>query len=77
MAELRANAFKTKVLMEAEAYKAKCMIEADSKALIIRENAIARLDVAKNKSEALIKEATAEEKAQSSMEGLRRHREKM
>lgn len=77
LAELRANAFKTKVLKEAEAYKIKCMIEADNKAKIIRENAQARLDVAKNKSEALIKEAVAEEKAASSMEGVRRHTEKM
>lgn len=77
LAELRANTFKTKVLMEAEAYKIKCMIEADNKATIIRENAQARLQVAKNKSEALIKEASAEEKAQTSLEGMRRHTEKM
>jgi hypothetical protein len=77
LAELRANAFKTKVTKEAEAYKIKCMIEADQKAAIIRENAQARLEVAKNKSEALIKEASAEEKSSANMEGLRRHAEKM
>jgi hypothetical protein len=77
LAVLRSNAFKTKVLMEAEAYKVKCMIEADQKAAIIKENAQSRLEVAKDKSQALIKEAVAEEKAQSSMEGIRRHNEKM
>lgn len=77
LAELRANAFKTKVLKEAEAYRIKCKIEAENKAQIIRDNANARLEVAKNKSEALIKEATAEERAQAAMDGLRRHTEKM
>lgn len=33
--------------------------------------------MAKNKSQALIKEAEAESKAQNAMEGLRRHTEKM
>jgi len=65
------------VLKEAEAYKVKCFIEAENKAKIIRSNAEARLEVAKNKSEALIKEATAEEKGAASMENIRRHTEKM
>jgi type IV secretory pathway ATPase VirB11/archaellum biosynthesis ATPase len=52
-------------------------IEADIEASIIRSNAQARLNVAKNKSEALIKEANAEEKAASSLESVRRFNEKM
>ena len=53
------------------------MIESENKAKIIRENAEARLEVAKKKSEALIQEANAEEKAQTNMDGMRRHTEKM
>lgn len=64
-------------MKEAEAYAIKMKIEADNEAQIIRNNAQARLNVAKNKSEALIKEATAEEKAASSLEVVRRFEEKM
>jgi len=64
-------------MKEAEAYKEKCHIQADIEAQIIRENANTRLEVAKNKSQALIKEAQAEEKASAPMEGMRRHTEKM
>ena len=77
LAEARSEAFKTKVMKEAEAYKEKCHIQADIEAQIIRENANTRLEVAKNKSQALIKEAQAEEKASAPMEGMRRHTEKM
>jgi len=77
LAEKRATAHKTKVLQEAEAYRQKQTIDADIQAKIILESAEARYNVAKNKSQALIKEATAEEKAAASMEGLRRHTEKM
>jgi len=57
LAEARATAFKNKVVKEAEAYKAKCHIEADIQARIIKENAESRLEVAKNKTAALLKEA--------------------
>ena len=51
--------------------------EADIKAKIIRDNAEARLAVAKDKSEAFMKEASSEEKAAGAMEGTRKHDEKM
>jgi hypothetical protein len=50
LAEARSQAFRTKVIKEAEAYKEKCQIEADIQAQIIMENADSRLEVAKNKS---------------------------
>ena len=77
LAEKRANAHKTKVLQEAEAYRQMKTIEADTQAKIIMECAETRYNVAKNKSQALIKEATAEEKSSAAMEGIRRHTEKM
>jgi len=77
LAEARAQAFETKVIKEAEAYKAKQEILADVQAKIILENAESRLAVAKDKSQALIREASAEEKAAGPMEGMRRHEEKM
>ena len=43
----------------------------------MRSNAAARLEVAKNKSSALIKEANSETANSSKMEGMRRHTEKM
>lgn len=77
LAEIRSQAFEAKVLKEAEAYKTKMHTEADIKAQIIKENAEARLAVAKDKGTAMIKEASAEERAQSGLEGTRRHDEKM
>jgi len=52
-------------------------LEADNYAVIIRENAEARLKTAQFKSQALIKEASAEEKMAEKLEGMRRHEEKM
>jgi hypothetical protein len=52
-------------------------LEADIQSQIITENADARLEVAKNKSQALMKEAAAEGNASAAMEGMRRHKEKM
>lgn len=43
----------------------------------MRSNAAARLEVAKNKSSALIKEANSESSNSAKMEGMRRHTEKM
>lgn len=77
LAQIRAEAFKTKVLQEAEAYRTAITIQADKDANIIRQNAAARLQVAQNKSKALITEANAEEKCSGNMEGMRRFSEKL
>lgn len=77
LAEARSKAYETKVIKEAQAYKERVTIEADNAAQIIREDAQARLDVAKAKSQAWIREAQAEERAAAAMEGMRRHEEKM
>ena len=44
---------------------------------MIKSEAEARLDVAKNRSSALIKEADSELNNSNNMEGMRRHTEKM
>ena len=44
-------------MKEADAYVQQQKIEADTNAKIIRENAAARLEVAKSKTQALIKES--------------------
>jgi len=55
LAELRSKAQAITILKEAESYKEQQEIIADTEAKIIRENAEARLEVAKSKSAALIK----------------------
>ena len=77
MAKSRAQANATKVLQEAEAYKLKQHTIADNEASIMRSNAQTRLDVAKNKSQALIKESKAESQNSNNMEPMRIHTEKM
>jgi len=77
LCKARAKADSIKVLQEAEAYCVKQHAIADNKAQILRSNAATRLEVAKNKSSALIKEANAETNNSSKMEGMRRHKEKM
>ena len=52
------------VTKESHAYEAKRRTEADTEAGIMRQNAEARHAVAVSKSQALIKEATAEEQSQ-------------
>lgn len=76
-AEARARAVEATVIKEAEAFVIKQHIYADTQANILRENADARLQVAKDKSTALIKESQAEQQNSSKMEGLRRFTEKM
>jgi hypothetical protein len=49
----------------------------DEEVVIIKTEADARLEVAKNRSAALIKEADAELNNSNNMEGMRRHTEKM
>jgi hypothetical protein len=77
LAKVRAEAYQTKVIKEAEAYKTQQELLADNNAKIMSENADSRLAVAKDKSQALIKEAGAEERSSTAMEGMRRHEEKM
>lgn len=60
LSKLRAEAKAVHTVMEAEAYKNKAHALADNAATIIRKNAETRLGVAKDKSEALIIDATAE-----------------
>ena len=77
LAKLRAE---TKALVEvkqAEAYKAEAEAEADNEAAIIRDNAQTRLDTARARCAALIKEADAETRNANNMEGIRRHAEKI
>ena len=77
MAELRSKAQAITILKEAESYKEQQEIIADTEAKIIRENAEARLEVAKSKSAALIKEASAEKNNAQHMQPQRKHTEKM
>lgn len=62
LAEARSNAFKTKCMKEAEAYREKAHIEADNAAKIIMEDAQSRFACAQSNSQAMITEATAEER---------------
>ena len=77
LAEARAQSIATTCLKEAEAYQEKHHIYTDTKVAIIKSEADARLAVAENKAQALTKEAEAEEANSDSMEGLRKHDEKM
>jgi len=77
LAEARSNAYKTKVMKEAEAYKIQQEIEADNTARMIKENAQARLKTAQSKTKALTRESQAEEKVSDKLEAVRRHTEKM
>lgn len=52
-------------------------LEADNQAAILRIEAEARLSVAKDKSQALMKESAAESAQANAMEGTRRHDEKL
>lgn len=66
-----------RALKHANAYTDKQHLEADNEAQILRDNASARLAVAKDKTRALIKEAGAESNQQNNMVGQRKHNEKM
>mmetsp|Transcript_4395 Transcript_4395/g.7449 ORF Transcript_4395/g.7449 Transcript_4395/m.7449 type:complete len:384 (-) Transcript_4395:74-1225(-) len=77
LAEARAKAKATTITKQAEAYFEQQKINADNEASIIRENAQARLEVAQGKSEALIKEANAEESHAPNMDQLRKFAEKL
>lgn len=77
MAEVRAEKIALMELKKAEAYVAEVRTEADNQASIIRHNANTRLQVAKDRCSALIKEAEAEAKMSNNMEGMRRHEEKI
>ena len=77
LADLRSRAKAKKVLKEAEAHKMEQQDLADTEAAIIRLNAQARLDVAKNRTAALIKESVAETAQSNNLEPKRRHDEKL
>ena len=77
MAKLRAESIATHKTREAEAYKTKIHALTDNEAEIIKNNAEARLEIVRNKAQALIKEAAAEETNADSVEGIRRHTEQM
>jgi hypothetical protein len=77
LSEVRAKAKGTKMHKEAEAYKLEQETLANTEVEVLRSQAQTRLDVAKNRSQALIKEADAELAHSNSMEGMRRHTEKM
>lgn len=62
---------------ESEAYKLEQETIADTAVAVLKSQAQTRLDVAKDTSQALIKEADAESANSNSMEGMRRHTEKM
>ena len=74
---MRAEAKATKVTKEAEAYKCEQETLGDTEVAVIQTMAEARLEVAKNRSAALIKEADSELGSSNNMEGMRRHNEKM
>jgi hypothetical protein len=74
---LRANANALTIEKKAIAHDESQRISADNEAEIIRAEAEARLDVAKNRTTALIKESNAETNQANNMEGMRRHTEKM
>lgn len=61
------------IIKESDAYKMQQEIIADTEAQIIRENAQSRLEVAKQKSAALIKEADAESSNADHMQPQRKH----
>lgn len=60
LAKIRSDAAATKITQEAIAHQKQMQILADTQAQIIKQNAETRLEVAKNQSQALIKEVQAE-----------------
>ena len=76
-AELKANALATKKLAEASAYKLEKEEQAGNIAEQIRSNADARLNAARDTSQAQITENSAESKYSNMQEGARRHKEKL
>ena len=73
LAELRSKTKAMIIIKEAEAYKEKMHQEADAETKIIHDNAESRLEVAKSKCKALIKESESEVEQQENMVGQRRH----
>jgi hypothetical protein len=76
IAEMRAQAVATTVLKKAEAYEQQQHLIADNRVAIIKKNAEARLEVAKSKSQALIKEAEAESQNSNNLDSVRKFTEK-
>lgn len=66
-----------RITKNAEAYKKKVEIQAEIEAQIIQDNANARLEVAKNKSAAMITENEAEMENQEAMAGERAQKQRM
>jgi len=77
LAKLRSQAIATKEVKRAEAYRDRAHKQADNEAAIIQNEAETRLGVSKNRSQALIKEATSEIANSNKIDPLRRFDEKM
>ena len=77
LAQIRAEKIQTETIKQAESYKAEQEALADNESKIIKEQAQTRLQVAKLKCEALIKESQAETTNSEHMQGMRSHTEKM